>query len=101
MELRVLRYFLAVAREESICRAAECLSQPTLSRQLMDLEQELGKTLFIRGNRRITLTEEDAVLCFRPLSPAVRAYMSVAWKKFQVFSKASEKFLEELRKKEQ
>ena len=41
------------------------------------------------------------VLCFRPLSPAVRAYMSVAWKKFQVFSKASEKFLEELRKKEQ
>ena len=47
MELRVLRYFLAAAREESICRAAECLhlSQPTLSRQLMDLEQESGKTL--------------------------------------------------------
>ncbi len=64
MELRVLRYFLAVAREESICRAAECLhlSQPTLSRQLMDLEQELGKTLFIRGNRRITLTEEGVLL---------------------------------------
>ncbi len=103
MELRVLRYFLAAAREERICRAAECLhlSQPTLSRQLMDLEQEPGKTLFIRGNRRITLTEEDAVLCSRPLSPAVHAHMSVAWKKFQVFSKASEKFLEELRKKEQ
>ena len=103
MELRGLRYFLAVAREESISGAAEHLhlSQPTLSRQLMDLEQELGKTLFIRGNRRITLTEEDAVLCFRPLSPAVHAHMSVAWKKFQVFSKASEKFLEELRKKEQ
>lgn len=64
MELRVLRYFLAVAREESICRAAECLhlSQPTLSRQLMDLEDELGKTLFIRGNRRITLTEEGVLL---------------------------------------
>ena len=60
MELRVLRYFLAVAREESICGAAESLhlSQPTLSRQLMDLEAELGKKLFIRGNRRITLTED-------------------------------------------
>jgi hypothetical protein len=49
----------------------------------------------------IVNTEGDAVLCFRPLSPAVHAHMSVAWKKFQVFSKASEKFLEELRKKEQ
>ena len=64
MELRVLRYFLAVAREESICGAAESLhlSQPTLSRQLMDLEAELGKKLFIRGNRRITLTEDGALL---------------------------------------
>ena len=64
MELRVLRYFLAVAREESICGAAEALhlSQPTLSRQLMDLEEELGKKLFIRGNRRITLTEEGVLL---------------------------------------
>lgn len=64
MELRVLRYFLAVAREESICGAAESLhlSQPTLSRQLMDLEEELGKKLFIRGNRRITLTEDGILL---------------------------------------
>ncbi len=64
MELRVLRYFLAVAREESICGAAESLhlSQPTLSRQLMDLEAELGKKLFLRGNRRITLTEDGALL---------------------------------------
>lgn len=64
MELRVLRYFLAVAREESICRAADALhlSQPTLSRQLMDLEEELGKKLFIRGNRRITLTEDGILL---------------------------------------
>lgn len=64
MELRVLRYFLAVAREESICGAAESLhlSQPTLSRQLMDLEAELGKKLFIRGSRRITLTEDGALL---------------------------------------
>lgn len=60
MEIRVLRYFLAVAREETISGAAEALhvTQPTLSRQLMDLEKELGKKLLIRGNRKITLTEE-------------------------------------------
>lgn len=64
MELRVLQYFLAVAREESISGAAEFLhlSQPTLSRQLKDLEEELGKQLFIRGNRKITLTEEGMLL---------------------------------------
>lgn len=64
MELRVLRYFLAVAREESITAAAESLhiTQPTLSKQLMDLEGELGKRLFLRGNRRITLTEEGLFL---------------------------------------
>ncbi|MDE5781257.1 MAG: LysR family transcriptional regulator [Lachnospiraceae bacterium] len=64
MELRVLQYFLAVAREQSISGAAESLylSQPTLSRQLKELEDELGKKLFIRGNRRITLTEEGMIL---------------------------------------
>lgn len=64
MELRVLRYFLAVAREETISRAAEALhvTQPTLSRQMMDLEEELGKTLFLRGKRRISLTEEGMFL---------------------------------------
>ena len=64
MELRVLRYFLAVAREESITAAAQQLhvTQPTLSRQLMDLEEELGSPLFIRGNRKITLTEEGRFL---------------------------------------
>ena len=64
MELRVLRYFLAVAREESISAAAESLhlTQPTLSRQLIDLEAELGKTLFLRGNRKVTLTQEGAFL---------------------------------------
>ncbi len=64
MELRVLRYFLAVAREESISGAAEYLhlTQPTLSRQLMELEAELGKQLLIRGNRHITLTEEGMLL---------------------------------------
>ena len=64
MEFRVLQYFLAVAREQSISGAAEVLhlSQPTLSRQLKDLEEELGKRLFIRGNRKITLTEEGMLL---------------------------------------
>lgn len=64
MDIRVMRYFLAVAREESISGAAESLhlSQPTLSRQLSDLEEEIGKTLFIRGSRRITLTEHGTLL---------------------------------------
>lgn len=62
MELRVLRYFLAVVREESISNAAESLhiTQPTLSRQLMELEAELGIKLLNRGkkNRNVTLTDE-------------------------------------------
>ena len=64
MELRVLQYFLAVAREQSISAAAESLhlSQPTLSRQLKELEEELGKQLMVRGSRRITLTEEGMLL---------------------------------------
>lgn len=59
MELRVLEYFLAVAREQSITRAAEFLhiTQPTLSRQLTELEQELGQQLLVRGKRKVTLTE--------------------------------------------
>ncbi len=64
MELRVLQYFLAVTREQSISGAAKSLhlSQPTLSRQLKDMEDELGKQLFIRSNRKITLTEEGMLL---------------------------------------
>lgn len=64
MELRVLNYFLAVVREQSISGAAEALhlSQPTLSRQLKELEDELGKQLFIRGSRSITLTEDGLML---------------------------------------
>ncbi len=64
MELRVLQYFLAVTREQSISGAAQVLhlSQPTLSRQLKEMEEELGKKLMIRGNRRITLTEEGMIL---------------------------------------
>lgn len=64
MELRTLRYFLAIAREESISKAAEALhtAQPSLSRQMKELEEELGKTLFYRGRRKITLTEEGMFL---------------------------------------
>lgn len=64
MELRLLQYFLAVAREETISGAAEILhiTQPTLSRQIMELERELGKKLLVRGNRKITLTEEGMQL---------------------------------------
>lgn len=64
MELRLLRYFLAVARVKNITRAAEALhvSQPTLSKQLSDLEHELGHRLFDRGVRTITLTGEGQML---------------------------------------
>lgn len=64
VELRVLRYFLTLAREESISRAAEALyiTQPTLSRQLAELEEELGVQLFERGKRKITLTQEGVLL---------------------------------------
>ena len=64
MELRVLQYFLAVAREQNISAAAQSLNltQPTLSRQLKELEEELGKQLMIRGNRKITLTEDGMLL---------------------------------------
>ena len=67
MELRVLHYFLAVAREQSISAAAESLhlSQPTLSTQLKALEDELGKKLLIRGtkgSRKVVLTDEGMIL---------------------------------------
>ena len=65
MELRVLRYFLIVAREQNITKAADALhiTQPTLSRQLKELEEELGKKLLVRGNKNVTLTEDG--LLFR------------------------------------
>lgn len=66
MDLRVLRYFLTVVREKSIVRAADILhiTQPTLSRQLKELEEEFGASLFVRGNRSqgITLTEKGMLL---------------------------------------
>ena len=67
MELRTLRYFTVVARELNITRAAEKLnmSQPPLSSQIKSLEEELGVQLFIRGGRRLELTEEGALLLCR------------------------------------
>lgn len=64
MEFRVLRYFLTVAREENITKAAEVLhiTQPTLSRQLAQLEEDSGVVLFRRGSRRIELTAEGILL---------------------------------------
>ena len=64
IETRLLQYFLAVAEEQSITRAAEYLhiTQPTLSKQMMELEYALGKQLLIRGKRNITLTEDGIYL---------------------------------------
>ncbi len=64
MDIRTLQYYLAVVRDGTISAAAESLhiAQPSLSRQMKDLEEELGVSLFVRGNRRITLTEEGMVL---------------------------------------
>ena len=64
MEFKDLRCFLAIAREKTISGAAQSLhlTQPTLSRRMLELEAELGKTLFIRGNRKIVLTEEGIFL---------------------------------------
>lgn len=64
MELRVLNYFLAIAREENFTRAAKQLhvTQPTLSRQIAQLEEELGVELFVRSNHNIILTEDGMIL---------------------------------------
>ena len=69
MDIRLLRYFLTVAKEQNFTKAAEQLNitQPTLSRQLSALEEELGTSLFIRGNRNITLTEAGILLKRRAL----------------------------------
>lgn len=64
MDIRTMQYYLAVIREGTISAAAQALhvAQPSLSRQMKELEDELGTTLFVRGNRKITLTEEGMVL---------------------------------------
>lgn len=64
MEIRELKYFLAVAQKQNISRAAESLymTQPSLSRQMQNLEKELGKQLFVRGSKKIELTEAGYLL---------------------------------------
>ena len=64
MDVRTMQYYLAVVREGTISAAAQALhvAQPSLSRQMKEFEEELGVTLFVRGNRKITLTEEGMVL---------------------------------------
>lgn len=64
MEIRILRYFLAIAREENMTRAAERLhiSQPSLSKEIKKLEEELGHTLFVRTNKNMRLTDEGMLL---------------------------------------
>lgn len=63
MEIRVLKYFLAIAKEGSITKAADSLylTQPTLTRQMQNLEQELGQKLFVRGKYRVSLTPEGLI----------------------------------------
>ena len=112
MEIRTLRYFLAVAREENMTRAAELLhvTQPTLSKQLKSLEDELGKKLFTRHSFSIALTEEgilltlnnlidtspESGLVFRPLFPHLEMKMYLVWNKYQTFSPIAEKFLTQI-----
>ncbi|MCH5161576.1 MAG: LysR family transcriptional regulator [Clostridiales bacterium] len=64
MELREMKYFLAVAREENITRAADflCVTQPSLTRQIQNMEKEVGQPLFIRAGRKMVLTEAGMLL---------------------------------------
>ncbi len=83
MEFRVLRYFLTVVREGTITGAARALhvTQPTLSRQLMELEEELGRTLFLRSNHAITLTPEG--MLFRKRAEEIMAMVRKTESEFQ------------------
>lgn len=85
MEFRVLTYFLTVAREENISRAADilCITQPTLSRQIADLEAELGVQLLERGKRRTRLTE--AGLLLRKRAEEITALTQKTQQEFQQF----------------
>lgn len=93
MEIRVLKYFLMTAREENITRAAALLhiTQPTLSRQLMQLEEELGVKLFHRSRHRIILTDDGMLLKRR-----AEEIVSLADKTEREFSQKEENLVGEL-----
>ena len=82
MEIRTLRYFLAVAREENITKAANLLhvTQPNLSRQIKDLEYELGKKLFLRKSHRVILTSDG--MLFRKRAEEIIALVDKTEKEF-------------------
>lgn len=83
MEIRVLRYFLAIAREESITGAANFLhlTQPTLSRQIRDLEEELGQQLLVRKSHKVALTKEGMI--FRKRAEEIIAMVDKTEKEFR------------------
>ena len=88
MELRTLRYFLAVAEQESFSAAANDIlfvTQPTLSRQMQELEEELGVQLFVRSNKKTTLTEEG--IRFRKRAQEIMELVSHTEKEFAETSK--------------
>ena len=113
MDIRSMEYYLAITREGNISAAAKTLhiSQPALSRQIRELEAELGVTLFERGSRKIRLTEEGMILRrraeelvhlmqiteIRPLEDQISQPGTIIWKKYDVFTPAVNLFLEELK----
>ena len=96
MELRVLHYFLTVAKEQSFTKAAAWLhiTQPTLSRQLAALEEELGTKLFHRNGRNVTLTDEGILLKRRALE--IHTSTVIAWRRNIPYSRATRLFLDEI-----
>lgn len=95
MELRTLRYFLAVAGEENITKAADILhvTQPTLSRQMIDLEKELGCAFCLDGALAI---HSSPRLRFVPVYPEHMTRSVLIWKKKHLFSPAASLFIQEI-----
>lgn len=87
MELRTLQYFVTIAKEENITRAANSLhiTQPTLSRQMKILEEELNVKLFTRGNHNVVLTEEGQL--FKKRAEELLAMSKKIQNEFQVMGK--------------
>ena len=125
MDIKVLKYFLAVAREGNITKAAESLhiSQPSLSKQLMELEQEIAHWAkpdlekldikatyntvhgnpenFVLNDLGYFLTTRDLLpsnladnICFLPLKPPINTHYALVWKKHSVFSNVAKAFIE-------